>query len=43
MGLSLEEINARFGDKVEVELKDAFVNETNRTDLADTVKSSKSE
>jgi hypothetical protein len=39
----LEEINARFGDKVEVEIKDTFAHESNRTDLSGNVKTSKSE
>lgn len=37
MGLTLEEINVTFGDKVELELKDALYNETEvtTTDSAD--------
>jgi hypothetical protein len=38
-GLSLEEINAKFGDKVEVELKDAL--DSNKTEFAGRVDSSK--
>ncbi|TVY33564.1 High-affinity glucose transporter [Lachnellula subtilissima] len=43
MGLSLEEINTKFGDKVEVELKDAFVGESRGAAvLVDSAESSKS-
>lgn len=31
MGLTLEEINAKFGDKVELDLKDALYNEKDAT------------
>lgn len=31
MGLTLEEINVTFGEKVELELKDALYNETEST------------
>ncbi|TVY16997.1 High-affinity glucose transporter [Lachnellula arida] len=43
MGLSLEEINHTFGDKVEVELKDVFAGESHGAVLVDSVGSSKSE
>ncbi|TVY26083.1 High-affinity glucose transporter [Lachnellula hyalina] len=43
MGLSLEEINHKFGDAVEVELKDAFVTETHGAVLVNSVESSKPE